>query len=172
MHSGRAALYGYLLATDANLAALTQNGRRPGFGEKTSRVSLLNPGGNDLSSRFRLLDTQNPPDLSAILRIHSWCAAFVDWCVMQLLTQLTARDIASSRQPAKNTFGVWAFVLGRKQAQQMYQSFMATTRRRFGATSQSSTFRTPVSWSRPARNTSIPLKATQRQAQVATRATS
>jgi len=88
LYSGRAALYGYLLATDAKLGAFDPKWTNTGFGsDRASRYSLLNPGGSDLSSHFRLLDTQNAPELPAILRIHSWCAAFVDWCVMELLTK-------------------------------------------------------------------------------------
>ena len=88
LHSGRAALYGYLLATDAKLGAFDPKWTNTGFGsDRSARYSLLNPRGGDLSSHFRLLDTQNAPELPAILRIHSWCAAFVDWCVMELLTK-------------------------------------------------------------------------------------
>lgn len=87
-YSGRAALYGYLLATDAKLGAFDPKWTNTGFGsDRASHYSLLNPGGRDSSSHFRLLDTQNAPELPVILRIHNWCAAFVDWCVMELLTK-------------------------------------------------------------------------------------
>jgi hypothetical protein len=88
LQSGRAALYGYLLATDAQLSAFKPDWARTGFGsDAASRFHLLNAGGgNEVPSRFRLLNAQsNDPELPAILRLHSWCAAFVDWCVMQLL---------------------------------------------------------------------------------------
>ncbi|MDB4914763.1 MAG: peptidoglycan binding domain protein [Gemmatimonadetes bacterium] len=89
LHSGRASLYGYLLATDASLAAFEPEWARTGFGSDiASRYHLLNSGGAGSASRFRLLDTQpSPPDFQAIMRIHSWCAAFVDWCVMRLLME-------------------------------------------------------------------------------------
>jgi hypothetical protein len=85
LQSGRSALYGYLLATDAKLGAFEPEMTKSGFGEKTTRFSLLNPGANDLSSRLRLVGTPTAPELPVIFRIHNWCAAFVDWCVMQLL---------------------------------------------------------------------------------------
>ena len=83
LQSGRAALYGYLLATNASLGAFDPQWARTGFGPSlASRYSLL----NDPPSRYRLLDTADPPELPVILRMHSWCAAFVDWCVMKLIT--------------------------------------------------------------------------------------
>ena len=85
LQSGRAALYGYLLATDVKLGAFDPEIEKTGFGEKTTRISLLNPGANALSSRLHLITQQPPPELPVIFRIHNWCAAFVDWCVMQLL---------------------------------------------------------------------------------------
>jgi CHAP domain len=108
MHSGRAALYGYLLATEAKLAAFAPEWAQTGFGEKAFRVSLLNPGRNDLSSHFRLLDARNPPELPVILRIHSWCAAFVDWCVMQLLMNSPhATSLALAHRPkTASAFGL------------------------------------------------------------------
>ena len=102
LQSGRAALYGYLLATDAKLAAFEPEWTRTGFGsDAASRYRLLNAGRDEPSSRFRLLDTQqDPPELPAILRIHSWCAAFVDWCVMQLLMKSPqATSLALSQRP-------------------------------------------------------------------------
>jgi hypothetical protein len=88
LQSGRAALYGYLLATDAKLSAFDPKWTKTGFGsDHASHYSLLNPGGSDASSRLHLLDTKTAPELPVILRIHSWCAAFVDWCVMELLAK-------------------------------------------------------------------------------------
>jgi hypothetical protein len=46
----------------------------------SSGVHLLNPGGNEISPRFRLLDTEpSAAELPVILRIHSWCAASQQW---------------------------------------------------------------------------------------------
>jgi hypothetical protein len=88
LHSGRAALYGYLLATNAKLGAFEPKWTKTGFGsDRASRYGLLSPGESDSSSHFGLLDAHKAPELPAILRIHSWCAAFVDWCVMELLTK-------------------------------------------------------------------------------------
>ena len=112
LQSGRAKLYGYLLATDAKLAAFEPEWTRTGFGGGTaSRYSLLKAGEN--APRFRLLDTQpNAPELPVILRIHSWCAAFVDWCVMELLMKSPhATSLALSRRPrTASAFGLlqWA----------------------------------------------------------------
>ena len=108
LRSGRAALYGYLLATDAKFAAFEPEWARTGFGS-ASRYSLLKEGGNDLPSRFRLLDTQpNAPELPVMLRIHSWCAAFVDWCVTQLLmTSPHATSLAPAHRPkTASAFGL------------------------------------------------------------------
>jgi hypothetical protein len=102
--SGRAALYGYLMATDANLSAFDPEWARRGFGESaSSRFRLLNPGGAAAqpNSRIRLLGPESgPPEPPVILRMHSWCAAFVDWCVMQLLlTSPHATALTLSRRP-------------------------------------------------------------------------
>jgi hypothetical protein len=32
-----------------------------------------------------LLDSESAPESPVILRLYNWCAAFVDWCVLQLL---------------------------------------------------------------------------------------
>jgi hypothetical protein len=89
LQSGRAALYGYLLATNAKLIDFQPEWAHRGFGaDPASRYRLLNQGQNEPqgSSRLRLLDAEaSAPESSMILRIHSWCAAFVDWCVMELL---------------------------------------------------------------------------------------
>jgi hypothetical protein len=85
LESGRSALYGYLLATDAKLGAFEPELERTGFGEPSTRLSLLNPGGSGVVSRLQLFDSAALPELPVIFRIHNWCAAFVDWCVMQLL---------------------------------------------------------------------------------------
>jgi len=101
LQSGRAALYGYLLATNANLGAFQPEWAHTGFGSNPSaRYRLLNTGGNDPSSRYRLSDTPDSPELPAILRMHNWCAAFVDWCVMKLLTETPqATSLALADRP-------------------------------------------------------------------------
>ncbi len=110
LESGRAALYGYLLATDAKLSAFEPEWARTGFGtEAASKVSLLNPGANESASRFRLLDTvPKAKESPVILRIHSWCAAFVDWCVMQLLMNAPdATSLAIAHRPrTASAFGL------------------------------------------------------------------
>ncbi|MGA9392923.1 MAG: CHAP domain-containing protein [Candidatus Sulfotelmatobacter sp.] len=89
LQSGRTALYGYLLATDAKLSAFEPEWARRGFGaDAASRYSLFNQGSNERerTARFRLLDAEaSVPEFSMLLHMHSWCAAFVDWCVLQLL---------------------------------------------------------------------------------------
>lgn len=89
LQSGRAALYGYLLASDAKFGAFTPAWARPGFGmDPSSRYRLLSqtPGELPASSRLQSFGLEsNSQGSPVILRIHSWCAAFVDWCVMQLL---------------------------------------------------------------------------------------
>jgi hypothetical protein len=103
LDSGRAALYGYLLATDAHLGAFQPEWKRQGFGTpRLTHASLLNPNGSNPSSGLRLLGNVDggSPHSPFILRIHSWCAAFVDWCVLQLL--LTAPNTTAlplSRRP-------------------------------------------------------------------------
>lgn len=111
LQAGRAALYGYLLATDAKLSAFAPEWARTGFGSGTaSRFHLLNLSrANEASSRFRLLDAESSdPELPVILRIHSWCAAFVDWCVMQLLLKSPhATSLALTRRPrTASAFGL------------------------------------------------------------------
>jgi hypothetical protein len=110
LQSGRAALYGYLLATDAKLASFEPEWARTGFGSDSSaRYRLLNTSGHEVSSRFRLLDAEpNAAELPAILRIHSWCAAFVDWCVMQLLMKSShTTSLALSHRPrTPSAFGL------------------------------------------------------------------
>ena len=83
--SDRGRLFGYLMASDSSLAdfGTRKNGvtelrwTRPGFGtpsalHATHRYSLMP----------ELHAAASPP---AMLRIHNWCAAFVDWCVLELL---------------------------------------------------------------------------------------
>jgi hypothetical protein len=111
LQSGRAALYGYLLATDAKLSAFEPGWARTGFGADTApHYHLLNAaGGEPLPSRLRLLDTQpSDPEMPVILRIHSWCAAFVDWCVMELLMKTpNATSLALSKRPqTASAFGL------------------------------------------------------------------
>lgn len=103
LQSGRAALYGYLLATDASLSAFDPEWSRSGFGTSgQSPFRLLNiPSEAQPPARFRLLNPEQaafePP---VILRIHSWCAAFVDWCVLQLLMKSqTDTALPLSRRP-------------------------------------------------------------------------
>jgi hypothetical protein len=82
----RARLYGYLMATDASLVDFGTREAggltellwvQPGFGASTVKHVpahvTLQPG---------LLPESGPPGM---LRIHNWCAAFVDWCVGELL---------------------------------------------------------------------------------------
>lgn len=110
LETGRAALYGYLLATDAKLSAFDPKWARQGFGtEASSRYSLLNqrPDSPD-APRLRLPDQEASTELLAILRIHSWCAAFVDWCVLQLLLRASHTTLlAMSRRPrTASAFGL------------------------------------------------------------------
>jgi hypothetical protein len=108
LQSGRAQLYGYLLGTHAKFSAFEPEWARTGFGGGTaSRYSLLNAQQNAPS--FRLLDAQQTaPELPVILRIHSWCAAFVDWCVMQLLMNSPhTTSLALSHRPrTASAFGL------------------------------------------------------------------
>lgn len=113
--SGRAALYGYLLATDAPLNAFQPEWSRQGFGTgAASRYHLLDqrlsgpqqgsgsPNGGPSEQQWQ----------AAILRIHSWCAAFVDWCMLQLLQQSpdTTSLVLSHRPKTASAFGLlhWA----------------------------------------------------------------
>jgi hypothetical protein len=114
LQSGRAALYGYLLATDASLSAFDPQWSRSGFG--TSRQSpyhlLPTSGEAQPSAKFRLLTPEAMASESpAILRIHSWCAAFVDWCVLQMLLKspyVTALPL-SRRPRTALAFGLLAW---------------------------------------------------------------
>ena len=61
--------------------------RRAGAGNNGDLAWSLNiPGESQAPAKFLLLNPEQaaiePP---VIFRIHSWCAAFVDWCVLQLL---------------------------------------------------------------------------------------
>jgi hypothetical protein len=111
LETGREALYGYLLATDANLTAFEPEWARRGFGtEASSRYGLLNrrPDSPENSPRLRLLDREAASELPAILRIHSWCAAFVDWCVLQLLLSAPHTTLLpmSQRPRTASAFGL------------------------------------------------------------------
>ena len=79
----RARLFGDLMATDARLVAFRKKGAtelhwiQPGFGtplEYAPAHVTLQPGP---------IAEPGPP----MLCIHDWCAAFVDWCVGELLLQ-------------------------------------------------------------------------------------
>ena len=99
LQSGRAALYGYLLATDASLSAFDPQWSYSGFGTPLQPAPRAN---------FRLLDPEpaeaEPP---VILRMHSWCAAFVDWCVLQLLLTSSVTSLTLSRRPkTASAFGL------------------------------------------------------------------
>jgi hypothetical protein len=87
--SAQAAVFGYLMATDAPLSAFDPAWSRSRYGEASApRLGLLGhaSGGSGLASRFRLPAlTGSGSESPYMLRIHSWCAAFVDWCVLQLL---------------------------------------------------------------------------------------
>lgn len=104
MQSGRAALYGYLLATDAKLGAFEPEWTRRGFGtDSVSRFRLLDRAPNETPAapRYSVMGTTaREPESPAILRIHSWCAAFVDWCVLQLLVKAPhATPLTFSHRP-------------------------------------------------------------------------
>jgi len=94
LQSGRSALYEYLLATEASLGAFEPEWSRTGFGSGlASRYQLLDCrlDGPQPAQSFRLLGpAASRPEFSVILRMHSWCAAFVDWCVLQLLLRADA----------------------------------------------------------------------------------
>jgi len=144
LQSGRAALYGYLLATDVKLGAFGPEIEKTGFGEKTTRISLLNPGANALSSRLHLITQQPPPELPVIFRIHNWCAAFVDWCVMQLLINSPhATSLSLAHRP--KTALAWGFWSGESINTAIARCLMTLTRCRTEATSWCSTFITPAS---------------------------
>lgn len=87
--SAQAAVFGYLMATDAPLSAFGPVWSRSRYGEASAaRLGLLGQasGGSGLASRLRLPGLAGSASESAyMLRVHSWCAAFVDWCVLQLL---------------------------------------------------------------------------------------
>jgi hypothetical protein len=107
----RAALYGYLLATDANLGAFEPTWARTGFGESGSahaQFQQKSPATQwDFADRLAGPESEAPEPL-AILRMHSWCAAFVDWCVLQLLMnapQATALKFAQRPRTA-SAFGL------------------------------------------------------------------
>ena len=82
----RARLYGYLMATDARLVDFgTREADRP------PELHWTNPGfGAPLIKRAPAPATLQPGPLqesspSGMLRYYNWCAAFVDWCVGELL---------------------------------------------------------------------------------------
>lgn len=87
--SEQAAVFGYLMATGAPLAAFAPVWSRSRYGEASaSRSGLLGraAGESGPASRYRLPGlTGSVAESAYMLRIHSWCAAFVDWCVLQLL---------------------------------------------------------------------------------------
>lgn len=104
LQSGRSALYGYLLATNASLSAFEPEWSRRGFG--TSFHSSYRLFDRTLSEAqptpsFRLLSPEaTAPEPPVILRMHSWCAAFVDWCVLQLLLKSPyVTDLTLSQRP-------------------------------------------------------------------------
>ena len=104
LSSERAAVFGYLMATDASFGAFQPTWSRSRYGDPpASRLGLLgrSPEQSWLAPRMRLPglsgDGVEPPYL---LRIHSWCAAFVDWCVLQLLLQhSSSTSLALAQRP-------------------------------------------------------------------------
>lgn len=89
LSSGRAAVFGYLMATDAGFSAFEPTWSRSRYGETSaSRLGLLgrSPRQSWLAPQMRLPGLSGEDaEAPCLLRIHSWCAAFVDWCVLQLL---------------------------------------------------------------------------------------
>jgi hypothetical protein len=82
----RARLYGYLMATDASLVEFGT--REPG---KAPELHWTTPGfGAPAVGHAHAHVTLQPGPYQesgppGMLRIHNWCAAFVDWCVGELL---------------------------------------------------------------------------------------
>ena len=114
--SDQGSLFGYLLATNAHLAAFGSAGKkkkrrdlhwvREGFGE---RAALHVP------HSLTLLPELHQEHSPYLLRIHNWCAAFVDWCVLQLLLRhghTTFLSLAARPRTAA-AFGLLAW--GRRQ---------------------------------------------------------
>lgn len=104
LSSDRAAVFGYLMATDADFGAFQPTWSRSRYGEPSaSRLGLLGRA----PEQSWLAPTMRLPGLSGdgvespyLLRIHSWCAAFVDWCVLQLLLQhATSTSLTLAQRP-------------------------------------------------------------------------
>lgn len=107
LQSGRAALYGYLLATDVKMDAFQPEWARRGFGtDFASHYRLLNQGTSEprYSANFGLREP-GVPELPVIFRIHSWCAAFVDWCIAAS-SKITNDHIADLLTQTQNSLGV------------------------------------------------------------------
>jgi hypothetical protein len=83
--SNQGSMFGYLMATDSSLTAFgTQNRKGAGPALQWDRVGFGSRG-LPRAHHFSLLDPPQEPDPQFVLHFHNWCAAFVDWCVMQLL---------------------------------------------------------------------------------------
>jgi hypothetical protein len=131
LQSGRSALYGYLLATNASLSAFDPQWSRSGFGTSgQSPYRLLNtPSEAQPPARFRLLNPEatasEPP---VILRMHSWCAAFVDWCVLQLLLKSYVTALTLSRRP-KTALAFGLLVWGKNNGCEVFNGHQVAPQR-------------------------------------------
>ena len=84
--SDRGNLYGYLMATGSRLAdfGTPRQGRSPGL--HWVRPGFATPAALHVPFRATLRSGLAPdPSTPDMLRLQNWCAAFVDWCVLQLL---------------------------------------------------------------------------------------
>jgi hypothetical protein len=112
MSSGRAALYGYLMATDANLSAFDPEWARRGFGESaSSRFRLLNPGGAaaTLGTRIRSARASGDPAHAQLVR-----------CVCGLVRHATtfslaSRDGAHALSATEDSVGIRPSTVGQEQ---------------------------------------------------------
>lgn len=84
----RGNMYGYLMATHASLVDFGTRKRRGPAELHWAHTGFGTSGWLEPRRRFTLLsDLSADRSPSALLRFHNWCAAFVDWCVLQLLLQ-------------------------------------------------------------------------------------
>lgn len=116
--SAQAAVFGYLLATNAPLSAFQPVWSRSRYGEASApRLRLLGqaPRGLGPASRFRMPGlTDGGAEPAYMLRIHSWCAAFVDWCVLQLLLSYSSSTTLSLGKAPKTATAVGLLHWGKK----------------------------------------------------------
>jgi len=123
--SEQAAVLGYLMATDAPLSAFQPVWSRSRYGEASaSRLRLVgqSPRGSGLASRLRLPNlTDTSAESAYMLRIHSWCAAFVDWCVLQLLLSYSSTTTLSLAKVPRTAAAVGLLHWGEKNGCGVFQ---------------------------------------------------